>query len=64
MAEDADFRPGWVVSWAACAEVEVGRVGEVEAVDDFQVGEGIQSRGGVGVESADVDADDGAVPPQ
>jgi hypothetical protein len=49
MAEDADFGPVRVVSCSACAEVEVARVGEVEAVDDFQVGEGIQSGGGVGV---------------
>jgi Integrase core domain len=35
MAEDADFGPVRVVSWSACAEVEVGRVGEMEAEDDF-----------------------------
>jgi hypothetical protein len=67
MAEDADFGPVRVASCSACAEVEVGRVGEVKAIDDFQVGEGIQSCGGVGVESAAVDSDDGAgsrVPPQ
>jgi hypothetical protein len=35
MAEDADFGPVRVVSWSAGAEVEVGRVGEMEAEDDF-----------------------------
>jgi hypothetical protein len=60
MAEDADFGPGWVVSWSACSEVEVGRVGEMETIDDFEVGEGIQSCRGVGAEAATVDSDDAA----
>src|SRR5205807_1904696 len=56
--------PVGVVAGAACAEVEVGGVGEVEAEDDLQVGEVFEALGGVAGEQVGVEADDrlGAAP--
>src|SRR5262249_54429813 len=58
VAEDADWRPVRVIPRTPRAEVEIGRIGEVEAEHDFQVGELFQSSRRVRPEPRRIDSDD------